>query len=97
MLFLQNTCHTNLCFSNCPPQTKLNKSDQILSIKFRWVVLWGARAREPGQSCFGGNDACNNSTTVVTSVLDIVVYEDDMTVCEIEKCNAHTGEMVGYI
>ena len=34
---------------------------------------------------------------MVTSVLGIVVYEDDRTACEVNKCNAHTGEMVGYI
>ena len=42
-------------------------------------------------------ERCNNGTKVTTSVLDIVVYEDDRMVCEIDKCNAHAGETVGYI
>ena len=35
MLFILKKCHTNLYFSACPPQNKLSKSDQNLSIKFR--------------------------------------------------------------
>ena len=33
----------------------------------------------------------------LNTVLDFVVCEDDRTICEIDKCNARTGEMVGYI
>ena len=42
-------------------------------------------------------ERCNKNAKGVTLVADIVVYKDDRTVCEIDKCNAHTRGVVGYI
>ena len=53
--------------------------------------------RQRARSILFWRERCNNSTKVVTSVLDIVVYEDDRMLCEIDKCNAHTGEIIEYI
>ena len=53
--------------------------------------------RQRARSILIWSEICNNNTKVVMSVVDIVVYEDDRTVCEIDKCNAHTRDVVGYI
>ena len=53
--------------------------------------------RRSARSILIRSERCNNNTEVVMSVVDIVVYEDDRTVCEIDKCKAHTRGVVGYI
>ena len=52
--------------------------------------------RRRARSILIRSERCNNNTKVVMSVVDIVVYEDNRTVCEIDKCNAHTRDVVGY-
>ena len=53
--------------------------------------------KQRARSILFRRERCNNNTEVVTSVLDTVVYEDDRAVCEIDKCYAHTRDVVGYI
>ena len=94
MLFISKNV-TLIHFSSFPPKNILSKSDQNLSIKFRGLFCGEPETR--ARSILFRRERCNNNTKVVMSMVDIVVYEDDKKVSEIDKCNAHTRNVVGYI
>ena len=95
MLFISKNV-TLIHFSSFPPKNILSKSDQNLSIKFRGLFC-GEPETRARSILFRGERWSNNNTKVVMSMVDIAVYEDDKKVSEIDKCNAHTRDVVGYI